>query len=121
MDGGRSSRDIKIEGRSERSEVEILKLGACPGYFQTMKIPLLAGRLFNSTDTASTNRALVNRSFVTKYLAGRNPLGMHFGGDDPKDPQWEIVGVVGDTKFVTPRSEDAPAAFMLFTSGGVSF
>jgi macrolide transport system ATP-binding/permease protein len=58
---------------------------------------------------------------VTKYLAGRNPLGMHFGGDDPQDPQWEIVGVVGDTKFATPRSEDAPMAFMPLASGGVSF
>ena len=121
LDGGRSSRDMKIEGRSDRSKVEILTLGVGPAYFPTMKIPLLAGRFFNSTDTNNTHRALVNRSFVTKYLAGRNPLGMHFGGDDPQDPQWEIVGVVGDTKFETPRSDDAPTAFMPFTSGGVSF
>ena len=121
LDGGYSSRDMKIEGRSDKSKVEILTLRVGPEYFLTMKIPLLAGRLFNSTDTTNTNRALVNRSFVTKYLAGRNPLGMHFGGDDPQDPQWEIVGVVGDTKFATPRSDDAPTAFMPLASGGVSF
>jgi predicted permease len=121
MDGGYSSRDMKIEGRSDKSKVEVLTLQVGPNYFPTMKIPLLSGRLFNSADTANTNRALVNRSFVAKYLAGRNPLGMHFGGDDPQDPQWEIVGVVGDAKFATPRSEDAPTAFMPFTSGGVSF
>jgi predicted permease len=121
MDGGYSSRDMKIEGRSDKSKVEILTLQVGPDYLPTMKIPLLEGRFFNSTDTTNTNRALVNRSFVTKYLAGRNPLGMHFGGDDPQDPQWEIVGVVGDTKFATPRSDNAPTAFMPLASGGVSF
>ena len=121
LDGGYSSRDMKIEGRSDKSGVEVLTLLVGPDYFPTMKIPLLAGRLFNSTDTTNTNRALVNRSFVTKYLAGRNPLGMHFGGDDRQDPQWEIVGVVGDTKFDTPRSDNAPTAFMPLASGGVSF
>jgi predicted permease len=121
MDGGYSSRDMKIEGRSDKSKVEILTLQVGPDYLPTMKIPLLEGRFFNSTDTTNTNRALVNRSFVTKYLAGRNPLGMHFGGDNPEDPQWEIVGVVGDTKFATPRSDNAPTAFMPLASGGVSF
>jgi predicted permease len=121
MDGGYSSRDMKIEGRSDKSKVEILTLRVGPDYFPTMRIPLLAGRLFNLTDNTNANRALVNRSFVTKYLAGRNPLGMHFGGDDPQDPQWEIVGVVGDTKFGSPRDDDAPTAFMPLTSGGVSF
>jgi predicted permease len=121
LDGGYSSRDMKIEGRSDKSKVEILTLQVGPDYFPTMKIPLLAGRLLNSADTASANRALVNRSFVTKYFAGRNPLGMHFGGDDPQDPQWEIVGVVGDTKFGSPRDDDAPTAFMQLASGGASF
>jgi predicted permease len=121
LDGGYSSRDVKIEGRSDKSKVEVLTLRVGPNYFPTMKIPLLDGRFLNSTDAANTNRALVNRSFVTKYLGGRNPLGMHFGGDDPQDPQWEIVGVVGDTKFESPRSDDAPTAFMPLTAGGVSF
>lgn len=121
MDGGYSSADMKIEGRSDRGKVEILTLQVGPNYFSTMRIPLHAGRLLNSSDTASSNRALVNRSFVAKYLAGRNPLGMHFGGDNPQDPQWEIVGVVGDAKFATPRSEDAPTAFMPFASGSASF
>jgi predicted permease len=121
MDGGYSSRDMKIEGRSDKNGVEVLTLQVGPDYFPTMKIPLLAGRLCNSTDTTNTNCALVNRSFVTRYFAGRNPLGMHFGGDEPQDPQWEIVGVVSDTKFATPRSDDAPTAFMPLASGGVSF
>lgn len=121
LDGGYSSRGMKIEGRFDKGNVEILTLLVGPDYFPTMKIPLLAGRLFNSADTASANRALVNRSFVTKYLAGRNPLGMHFGGDDPQDTQWEIVGVVGDTKFGSPRDDDAPTAFTPLASGGASF
>jgi predicted permease len=121
LDGGYSSRDVKIEGIPDQSKLEVLTLKVGPGYFPTMKIPLLAGHLLNEADTVASNHVLVSRSFVTKYLGDRNPLGMHFGGADPNDPQWEIVGVVGDTKYESPRSENAPTAFMPFASGGVSF
>jgi len=121
LDGGYDSQDMKIEGRAEKRGVEVLILSVGSDFFPTMRIPLLEGRLLNETDTAATKHAVVNRSFVTKFLAGRNPLGVHFGGGDPKDPRWEIVGVVGDTKYATPRSEDAPTAFLPFTSGGASF
>lgn len=86
-----------------------------------MKIPLLEGRLLNQSDMDGTKYALVNRLFVQKYLDGRNPIGLHFGGDDPKDPQWEIVGVVGDTKYDTLRKEDEPTAFMPLSSEGATF
>jgi len=72
-------------------------------------------------DTETTKRALVNRIFVQKYVSGRDPLGLHFGADDPKAPQWEIVGVVGDTKYSALRRDDAPTAYMPLASGGATF
>jgi predicted permease len=121
LDGGYSSQDVKVEGRTGKDSVEVQMLSVGPEYFPTMKIPLLAGRLLTQADTDTTRHVLVNRLFATKYLDGRNPLGLHFGGEDPADPRWEIVGVVGDTKYATLRREDAPMAFLPLASGGASF
>jgi predicted permease len=121
LDGGMSSQTMRIEGRDDKSTVEVQTMSVGPQYIPTMKIPLLEGRLLNQADTATTKHALVNRIFVQKYLAGRNPLGLHFGGEHPDDPQWDIVGVVGDTKYATLRREDAPTAYMPLASGGATF
>ncbi|HLJ79459.1 MAG TPA: ABC transporter permease, partial [Acidobacteriaceae bacterium] len=121
LDGGLSSRTMRIEGRPDKDSVEVQTLFVGPEYFPTMKIPLLQGRLLNRSDTPDTKHALVNRAFVQKLISGRDPLGLHFGGEDPKDPQWEIVGVVGDTKYATLRRADAPMAFFPLASGGATF
>jgi predicted permease len=121
LDGGLTSQTMKIEGRTDKTPVTVQVLSVGTEYFQTMKIPLLEGRVLNQADTADSKRALVNRQFVQKYLNGRNPLGLHFGGDDPKDPKWEIVGVVGDTKYDTLRQEDAPTAYMPLSTEGATF
>lgn len=77
-----------------------------PGYFRTLKIPLLAGRDFNDRDVAGAPKvAIVNRQFVTKYFGRANPIGRHFGmGIDPGTKlDIQIVGVVGDTKYESLR------------------
>lgn len=67
-----------------------------PGYFETMRIPVLAGRAFRETDTAgSLPVAVVTQSFAAKYYHGRNALGRHIVFDDvPR----EIVGIVGEVQ-----------------------
>ena len=121
LDGGLWTQGVKIEGRADNKPIEIQMLSVGPDYFQTMKIPLLEGRVLTTADTGSAQHALVNRMFVQKYVAGRDPLGLHFGGQRPDDPQWEIVGVVGDTKYATLRSDNAPTAFLPLASGGACF
>jgi hypothetical protein len=91
LDGGSSSRTVHGEGRADKNKVEVQTLRVGPNYFETMKIPLLEGRLLNQTDTGTTAHALVNRALVQKFVSGRNPLGLHFRGDLPEDPQWEIA------------------------------
>jgi predicted permease len=91
-------------------------------YFETMKVPLAEGRLLRAADIGSTQpAAVVNRAFVRGFVGQRNPIGLHFGGSDPKDPQWEIVGVVGDTKYATLRSAEAATAYVPLTTGGATF
>ncbi len=48
------------------------------GYFDTMQIPLLAGRTFNVTDTTTSHRVAVISEHIAKHSfpAGSNPIGI---------------------------------------------
>jgi predicted permease len=81
-----------------------------PGYFATLKIPVRAGRDFDAFDDARSRRVmLVNESFVRSHLGGLSPLGAVIRTlPEPGYPEatYEIIGVVGDTKYADLRAED---------------
>jgi len=63
-------------------------------YFRAMRIPLIAGRIFDShDDAAAPNHAVVSKAFATALFPGSNPIGqtIRTAGRD-----YEIIGVVGD-------------------------
>jgi putative ABC transport system permease protein len=48
-----------------------------PGYFQTVDLPIVAGRAFDDRDTATSTRiCIVNEAFVRRFLRGRSPIGV---------------------------------------------
>src|SRR5207248_5457224 len=71
-----------------------------PDFFRTLGTTLLAGRDFNAQDTAhSPLVAIVNQTFVTKYLSKSDPLGKTFGVvQDANKPDlvYQVIGVVKD-------------------------
>jgi predicted permease len=74
-----------------------------PGYFETMRIPVVAGRPFTARDNRNGAPVIiVNQSFARKYFPGENPVGKHMRSDasdnDATPPMREIVGVVGDVR-----------------------
>jgi predicted permease len=122
LDGGLWTEDVRVEGNADKSTVESQMLSVGPDYFETMKIPVMDGRVLAESDMSSTQlAAVVNREFVRKFAGGRNPIGLHFGGTDPKDPQWQIIGVVGDTKYESLRGAKGPTAYVPLTAGGATF
>jgi predicted permease len=83
--------------------------GIAPNYFQTMSIPLLAGRDFRWSDTTPTGlKIILNQSAAKLFFPNQNPLGQHILRG-PKKTDFEIIGVVGDAKYEDLRSA-APAA-----------
>ena len=79
-----------------------------PGFFKTLKIPVLLGRDFNERDILGAPKVgIVNQKFVKRYFGSTDPLGRHIGmGIDPgTKTDIEIVGVVGDTKYESMRDE----------------
>jgi predicted permease len=75
-----------------------------PGWFGTMGTPLRSGRDFTPADrTGSRAVAIVNEAFVRQYLQGTPPIGQSVRlGFDPA-LRYEIVGVVADVVYETPR------------------
>jgi len=68
-----------------------------PGYFSTLRIPLLKGRLLDARDSHdAANTLVVNEAFVQRYFPNDNPIGNQLR--TPSDEMWTIVGVVGDSK-----------------------
>lgn len=87
-----------------------------PGYFETMDIPLLAGRDFNQNDTrTSLPVAIVNQTFVRELLGGSDPIGKTVRTRvEPNFPStlYEIVGVIPDTKYNDLRGGRPAMAFV---------
>ena len=88
-----------------------------PGYFPTLRTPLIAGRNFGESDTKRSLRvAIVNETFARKFLPGVNPVGRYFRrrGAEPgvPAPSIQIVGLVKDSKYESVREDALPQAFM---------
>ncbi|MGB6789766.1 MAG: ABC transporter permease [Candidatus Acidiferrales bacterium] len=93
-------------------------------YFSTMKIPLVAGRLFNDAADSpdAPKHVIVNQAWVKQYLHGRNAIGKRFKFTfSATQPYREIVGVVGNIADADLDSPEAPALFLPFTQAPNSF
>ncbi len=86
-----------------------------PGFFNTLGIPLLAGRDFNDRDSATSQHvAVVNQTFVRRFLGSADPLGRILRTRaEPNYPAtvYEIVGIVKDAKYARLREEIPPEVF----------
>jgi putative ABC transport system permease protein len=71
-----------------------------PGFFDTMGMRLVRGRLLTEHDTqASPLVAVVNQTLVDRYFPGQNPIGKRLEIGFSQPPNWrEIVGVVADVR-----------------------
>jgi putative ABC transport system permease protein len=87
-----------------------------PGYFGTLRIPIRSGRDFQESDNARSRRVmLVNESFVRSHLGGLRPIGARLrtiAEAGYPETTYEIIGVVGNTKYGDLREEMPPIAFV---------
>ncbi len=72
-------------------------------FFQTMRIPILAGRAFSvRDDIKATPVMMINERFAHRYFPGENPIGKHIkvdlGDGTLKSPVREVVGIAGNVK-----------------------
>jgi putative ABC transport system permease protein len=101
LGGGRASalRVEGVAGGDADGRPTALVRGVAGDYFATMRIRLVAGRTFASSDDANAVPALViNASLARRLFPARSPLGERVRIDAIPGTAWTIVGVVGDVK-----------------------
>jgi putative ABC transport system permease protein len=86
---------------------------ATPGYFQTMRIPVLRGREFAESDDANpTPGFVVNQAFADKYLMDADPLGARIRVVmERENPHLPVIGVVANVSEGSVRAAPQPTVF----------
>ncbi len=104
-DGPKS--DVQVGGYvpSRGEDMNVRNNPIWPGYFDLMRIALIAGRDFTERDDSQApHAAIINETFARRFFRGKEPIGrqLQLGG-----PSWTVVGVVKDIKYrslaETPR------------------
>jgi putative ABC transport system permease protein len=89
-----------------------------PGYFPTMEIPLLRGRLFTEAEAAGSYQvAIISEMTARQFFPGENPLGkrIQLGARQDDRPWAEIIGIVGDVHQYGLDSPATPQAYLLYS------
>ena len=122
--------DIDIPGRTHDEKWRSIFQLCSEGYFPTLGLRLVRGRLLSHDDVAQARHVVVvNRTFVEKFLGTEEPLGraVRFKlletapGGAIGDASFEIVGVIGDAKNRGIQDPTDPEAFMPYSVTGAFY
>ena len=129
------STDTIIPGKPHSNPWETRFEMCSDGYFQTLGLPLLRGRLFSEDDVfAARDVIVVNEAFSRQYFPNEDPLGHkvkldvfdkpYFAAAAPHDTYFEIIGIVRDFKtrsYDNPSWQSFPQAFVPYSVAGFNW
>ncbi|MEP6917745.1 MAG: ABC transporter permease [Acidobacteriota bacterium] len=101
-----SSTTVEGHKAADGEDMQAFMNALSPGYFETMKIPILEGRDFRDSDLKEQSTvAIVNRRFAEHFFPGKSAVGKRLGrGGGPNTKLTiEIIGVVADSLYEGPR------------------
>ena len=119
--GGGFSFNVEVEAEGHPSQklpqTELLPFNNVDGnYFQTMRIPLVHGRIFDAQDVPAAPRVIIINDIMARRFWGQeDPIGkrVRFSSDDP----WlTVVGVAGDVKAMGPDDANGTMEFYYSSS-----
>jgi putative ABC transport system permease protein len=119
--------DIEIPGKTHTEKWNAMFQLCSEGYFPVLKIQFIDGRPFTEAEVEGKRKlAIVNQTFVHKYLANENPMGQRVRiaslaevfPDKLSDPWFEIIGVVADVKNNGLQDPVQPEIWVPYTMTG---
>jgi predicted permease len=118
--GGVSATSVREGGASVERNRKCRHNLVGPKFFATLRIPIRAGRALDERDgTAGPRAAVVNTRLALSLFGDSDPIGRHIDfGDPDKVGRFEIVGVVGDTRFQDLRGEMPPTVYLSVSQVG---
>src|SRR5712671_6670514 len=121
--------DIEVPGKIHVEKWNAMFQLVSEGYFPVLKIQFIDGRGFTEAEVNGARKlAIVNQTFVKKYLTNENPIGRQVRiaqlaefEDAVKEPTFEIIGLVADAKNRGLQDPPQPEIWIPYTVTGSAF
>jgi len=121
--------DIEVPGKTHAEKWDAMFQLVSEGYFPVLKIQFIDGRSFTEGEVNGARKlAIVNQTFVKKYLTNENPIGRQVRiaqlaefEDAVKEPTFEIIGLVADAKNRGLQDPPQPEIWIPYTVTGSAF
>jgi putative ABC transport system permease protein len=88
---------IRVLGREQPERIPLTGDHVIPGYFETLRVPLLRGRAFTGADL-DQKVTVINETMARQIWLGEDPIGAVFEVEGNASLRFEVVGVVGDMR-----------------------
>jgi putative ABC transport system permease protein len=119
-----NSTSVRLEGKPDpppgQERIVVTRI-ISPGYFDTMSIPLLAGRQLSDQDTDTTqNVVVISETMARRFWSGEDPVGKRIAaGRVRSDADWiQVVGVVKDVRQFELNAEPRPQMYLSYRQAG---
>ena len=111
--------ELSVQGGKESSDtgINVRSRVITPGFLETMRIPLIAGRNISKSDTAKSQRvAVINAGLARDLWNEADPIGKVVCLCKPTDrPRWlAVIGVVGDVRYKGLKVASEPVVYVPF-------
>ncbi len=119
LSGGGNNGRMNIPGRpwDDTHRANLNRVG--DGFFDTMGMPVLAGRAIERSDMrADAEAVVVDEVFARLYFPKENPVGRRLGLDGSSNNNHVIVGVVGNGRYMSLRGDMYPTIYEPYSPGG---
>lgn len=120
LSGSADGTGISVEGKEVTDPKDIAIANEqfiAPGYFRSMRIPLLTGRDFNDADNEKSQKVvIVDEALAKQYWPSEDPVGkrLKFGGPQSPEPWNIIVGVVGNIRQYGLKEASRPTVYISY-------
>jgi predicted permease len=106
--------DVHVEGFERGPDIDansrLNEIG--PSYFETLGVPILAGREFTPSDNESGPEVvIVNEAFAEKFNLGRDAVGKRMSSSGDEELNMEIVGLAANAKYSEVKADVPPLFF----------
>jgi len=120
--GGPSS-EVTVPGKTHSERWNAMLESCSEGWFRTVGVPLVRGRLLSETDVDSARQvAVINQTLARRFFGQEDPIGQRIkfneldqAPDTPHDAYFEIIGIVRDTKNEDLQQPTLPEGFIPYT------
>jgi predicted permease len=111
LSGSRSTSSYHVQG-GKPGPTNVHMMSVTPEFFETMQIPVVLGRGFTDRDDrAAPKVAIVNETAARALFPDGATLGRRIGGSVENNGEFEVVGVIRDTRYSSLREPAPPTLY----------